>query len=71
MKNLRTIIATRVKISRLSMGLTQDQLAVKSKVHRTGICHIENGRYLPKVAKLLRIAITLNVTLDYLVGRDY
>lgn len=60
-------IAEKVKKAREDAGLSQEELAHQSKIYRTYIGHIENGRYSPSAYILYKIAKTLKVKVDTLL----
>ncbi len=64
---LRPNVATGVKSWRLMRGLTQKELAVASRLPRTYISRIENGRITPGLVTLERVAGALDVTLPVLL----
>ncbi|WP_456275080.1 helix-turn-helix transcriptional regulator [Bacillus sp. AK128] len=53
-----------VKISRVQIGLTQQQLAEKVGVTRQTISLIEKGKYNPTLKLCLEICYVVNKTLD-------
>ena len=60
---------------RLLKARTLRKLSLAALAKRTGlspsaICHFENGRRLPNLANLCRLAEGLQVTTDYLSGRS-
>lgn len=55
-----------MKIARVSMDLTQQQLAEKVGVTRQTISLIEKGKYNPSLKLCLQICYTVNKTLDEL-----
>ncbi len=48
--------------------LTQDQMAVAIDISRPSYTQYETGVCFPKFENLIKIAQTLNVSIDYLVG---
>ncbi|RDW18696.1 transcriptional regulator [Oceanobacillus arenosus] len=56
----------KIKIARVSMDLTQQQLADKVGVTRQTISLIEKGKYNPSLKLCLQICYTVNKTLDEL-----
>lgn len=56
----RAELASRVKIARTNLGLTQTELAVEAGVVRQTISNLENGT-VPQQAKLERILAVLNI----------
>ena len=51
---------------RKSAGLTQQQLSERAEVSRKSINAIENGIYVPSTVRALKIANTLNCTVEEL-----
>ena len=60
----------KMKIARLQIGLTQEDLAKKVGVTRQTISLIENSKYNPSLNLCLEICYTLNKTLDDLFWRE-
>lgn len=58
--------ANRVKLARIEKGLNQEDLAQAVEVTRQTIGLIESGNYNPTLNLCLKIARTLNKTLDEL-----
>lgn len=56
----------KVKIARMQVGLTQQQLAEKIGVTRQTISLIEKGKYNPTLKLCLEICHAVNKTLDEL-----
>lgn len=59
-------IATRIKDARISLGLTQEQLAKKIGVTKGAIANYENGISVPKVDLLYKLMRTLQVDANYI-----
>ena len=55
---------------REAKGLSQIELAEKAGLQPSAISHFELGRRSPSFDNLRRLADALNVTIDYLVGRQ-
>ena len=62
-------IAAGVRSWRQMRGLTQKQLASAAQLPRTYISRIENGRILPGLSTLERVAIALQIGLPTLLDR--
>jgi transcriptional regulator with XRE-family HTH domain len=62
-------IAAGVRSWRQMRGLTQKQLASAAQLPRTYISRIENGRILPGLSTLERVAIALHIGLPALLDR--
>ena len=58
----------RIKIARIQVSLTQQQLAEKVDVTRQTISLIEKGKYNPSLKLCLNICHAVNKTLDELLG---
>lgn len=54
---------------RESRGLTQAELAQRSGFQPSAVSHFERGRRTPTVQNIERLADTLGVAVDYLLGR--
>jgi putative transcriptional regulator len=57
-------LCNRLKEIRLTMGLTQESLAVKVGVTRQTIIAVEKGKFAPSVKLALELASALNTSLD-------
>ena len=66
---MKEILAERLKQCRKDKGLTQWQVAIYSYITENTYQNYESMRREPKLEILLRIAVCLDVSLDYLVGR--
>ena len=53
-----------LKVKRLSLGLTQAELAQKSKLSERQVQRIEKGFQNPKLSTIKRLAATLNTTTE-------
>ena len=58
----------RIKELRLSLGITQVQLANKLGVTKQCVSNWESGYIQPSIDMLVRIAKTFSVSADYLLG---
>ncbi len=63
------IIGSRIRRLRREKKWKQKELASRICVDRTSLSAYENGKRLPDVYKLCRIADVFGVSLDELVGR--
>ena len=63
------MISQILKILRKELNLTQENLADKLNISRSGYAHYESGDRKPSIDILIIIADFYNVSLDYLVGR--
>lgn len=64
------IIADRLRMARMGRGLSQEALAEKSGVSQNTIYSYETGIRLPGAKILIAIADVLEVSLDWLCGRE-
>jgi transcriptional regulator with XRE-family HTH domain len=64
-----TIFPERLRSAREYRGLTQRQLAAKCGLQPSAISHFETGTRKPSFDNLHRLAETVDVTIDYLLGR--
>lgn len=64
------IIADRLRAARIGRGLSQGELARKSGVHKNGIQGYELGKVIPGAQNLIALADALEVSLDWLCGRE-
>ncbi|NUK29485.1 helix-turn-helix transcriptional regulator [Parageobacillus sp. VR-IP] len=55
-----------IKKKRNEIGMTQDQLSSVTSLSRNYISDIENGRYMPSINSLSKIAICLDIDLNVL-----
>lgn len=60
-----------IKELRKEKGLTQRQLATLVNLKQANISRWESGKIVPNVLDCWKLADFFDVTLDYLVGRDY
>lgn len=60
-------LADKIKVARLTAGLSQAQLAEKLYVSRSAIAKWENGHGKPDLDNLKQLALTLQVTVDSLL----
>ena len=65
-----TNLGKNIKKYRLELGLTQEKLAEKVKVHPTYIGKIELGKINPSVMRLFVISRALNIKLTDLFDFD-
>ncbi len=64
MENSKSAIGLRIKELRESIGLTQTELAQKSKLARTVIPMIENGQRYPSEKTLSKIIEAMGVSME-------
>ena len=63
-------IGSRVKQIREKAGITQLELAAKSKLDRTFITHVENGRRNVSVQSLEKILMGLDISFNKFFKKD-
>lgn len=66
MKTIEKQFGERVRELRLAIGLSQEELAFKSGMHRTYLGGIERGERNPSLKNIAAIAKALGVTLSQL-----
>ncbi|KXT83509.1 transcriptional regulator, Cro/CI family [Streptococcus oralis] len=64
------IFPQRLKELRLKKGLTQTELGEKVGVKQSTFTNWENGKREPSFENLIKLADLLDVSLDWLFGRD-
>jgi len=62
-KNLKYIVSQRIVELRKKSGLKLEQLAYQSGISKGGLSEIERGMKLPRLDILIRICVTLKITL--------
>lgn len=68
MKDIMKTFKTRLKESRMAAGLTQVKLAEIIGVTKSVYNKYETGDVKPPIDKIIKIAMVLHVSIDYLVG---
>jgi transcriptional regulator with XRE-family HTH domain len=63
------IFRKRLREAREMRGYKQEQLADRAKMPATTIAHFEAGTRKPSFDSLRKLAIALEITTDYLLGR--
>lgn len=63
------IFRRRLRVAREMRGYKQEQLANRAKMPATTIAHFEAGTRKPSFNSLRKLAIALEITTDYLLGR--
>lgn len=66
----KKLIGKKVKEARKDMKFTQLQLSVLTGLSRNYISDIEKGRYMPSVDALTKLAVPLNMELNFLTSGD-
>lgn len=65
------ILGKNIRKYRLILGFSQEELAGKCGCSNSHIGQIENARGIPSLEMLVKIANTLNVTVDQLLKESY
>lgn len=60
-----------LKGERLAQGLSQETLAEKAGLSRTGVRHVEGGNFKPTLYTLLKLADALGVDICTLIREAY
>jgi len=63
MKDIRKSYGERLKAFRKIKGLSQEDLAFKSTIHRTYISEVERGRRNISIVNIAKIAKALNLSI--------
>lgn len=69
-KNFNKIISQRIKSALKEANISQTELAQMIEKSRAYISNITNGRYIPKVSELIKIAEYLKKPVGYFLGED-
>ncbi len=69
-KDFTVNVGKRIKKWREKRGLSQEELAHKTRLYRTYIGHLENARYSPGAYTLNKIASVLKVQVSELFPKD-
>ena len=64
-------IGNRLREIRISKGLTQEYIANCVDVNTSHICNIENNRVKISLTTLVNVCNALDVTLDYVLHKEY
>lgn len=66
-----TQLAINIRLRRIALGLTQEQLARKlGKKSRSVVCSWESGNTAPPADLLPAVAVALETTVGFLFGED-
>jgi transcriptional regulator with XRE-family HTH domain len=60
-------LANRIKELRLSRGISQEELAHRAGLSRTGMGFLETGKRWPRLDTLMKVAEGLNIRVDELL----
>lgn len=66
--DLQQTLAEQVKVRRLALGLSQEQLALTAEIDRTYISQLERGLINPSLKVLWRLAGVLNTKISTLLN---
>ena len=64
------LIGERIKQERINRGLTQLELGQMLGVSKVSICGYESGTRTPTMNMFLKLSDALDVSVDYLLGKD-
>lgn len=64
------MLSERIRQTRAARGLSQVELAHRLSVTKQSVSNWENDNIQPSIEMLERLADCLNVSTDYLLGRD-
>lgn len=67
---VKIIVGERIRKSRLEKNLSQFELGKMIGVTKVSISGYERINRTPKIDKLIKLADALDVSIDYLLGRD-
>ncbi len=66
-----SILSERIKQLRKNNGISQDKLAKVLGYGYTAVVNYESGRNEPSIYTLIKIADYFDVSIDYLLGREF
>lgn len=69
-ENTNLLFRKRLKELRKKTGMTQEGLATVIDSNRSNIANYENGKNLPSIDTLSKLASIFNCSTDYLLGRN-
>ncbi|AGK95600.1 helix-turn-helix domain-containing protein [Clostridium pasteurianum] len=69
-QNVKKELGQIIKSKRIKKKFTQNKVACSINMSRNYLSDIENGRYMPSVETLAKIAKTLDIDLNFLVKND-
>lgn len=64
------VLGKKIKETRLKLGLTQEGLGKRAKLHYSYIGQVERGNKVPSIKTLKRIASSLNIQVESLLYQD-
>ncbi len=68
-EEIARLIGERMRELRKERGLNQEEMSYRCGLHRTEISQLERGLRLPRVDTLIKVAASLEVKLEELVGQ--
>jgi len=68
MRKINSDIANRIKAKRKGLGLSQTELSNRINISQSSINQYEKGVKTPSVPILRKIALSLDTSVDYLLG---
>jgi transcriptional regulator with XRE-family HTH domain len=68
-EEIACLIGERIRELRKERGLNQEEMSYRSGLHRTEMSQLERGLRLPRVDTLIKVAASLEVNLEELVGQ--
>ncbi|MCG8400366.1 MAG: helix-turn-helix domain-containing protein [Firmicutes bacterium] len=64
------VLGKKIKETRLKLGLTQESLGRRAKLHYSYIGQVERGNKVPSIKTLKRIALALNISMESLLYQE-
>ena len=64
------IIGERLKAARKNKNMTQQELGEKLGISKVSVCGYEKGIRIPTIENFIQILDILEITADYLLGRE-
>ena len=65
---LQRVLAEQVKVRRLAMGISQEQLALTAEIDRTYVSQLERGLINPSLKVLWRLSVVLDAEISALLS---
>lgn len=62
-------VGKRITTLRMAKGMSQKKLAAMTNITEASLSRYENGMREPKITTLMKLASTLNCTVDFLIGK--
>ena len=67
-ESMRVVFRGRLRAARKMRGLTQQRLGQRIGLPHSSISHFERGTRSPALRTFINLALSLNVSTDYLLG---